>query len=416
VINAEFPEKLSFVFDRYRNKVAYGGRGSAKSWSFAKALLIRGVQEKRRVPCCREIQKSLSDSVHALLSEQIKLLGLESFYTVQENAIIGRNETLFTFHGLKHNVNSIKSLEGADDCWVEEAQTVSKKSWETLIPTIRKDGSEIWVTFNPDLETDDTYQRFVANSPPDSKVVKINYTDNPWCPAVLQAEAEHLKATNPDAYNHVWLGCCINVLDGAIFAEELRKVDAEQRVTRIPYDPTKPVHTFWDLGWGDLTSIWFVQSFPFEFRVIDYLEGSGKALKYYQSELQTRGYVYGTHYLPHDAEHGDLGTGRSIKEQMVSAGFPVAIVPRMPKVDQIEAARAVFGATWFDGQKCADGLQALRHYRYGEIEKLNTKTREPLHDWASHPSDAFMYFACSVEKLKRGKVHAPLYGGGSWSS
>jgi phage terminase large subunit len=166
---------------------------------------------------------------------------------------------------------------------------------------------------------------------------------------VLKAEAEHLKATNPDAYNHVWLGCCINVLDGAIFAEELRKVDAEQRVTRIPYDPTKPVHTFWDLGWGDLTSIWFVQSFPFEFRVIDYLEGSGKALKHYQSELQTRGYVYGTHYLPHDAEHGDLGTGRSYQRAnglgRLPGGDRASGCRKSTKSKQLERYSVLHGST-----------------------------------------------------------------------
>jgi phage terminase large subunit len=418
LVRAEFPEKLQFLFEPARNKVAYGGRGSAKSWSFAKALLIAGANERQRVPCCRETQKSLTDSVHALLTDQIKRLGLESFYEVQDNAIIGRNETLFTFHGLKHNVASIKSLEGADKCWIEEAQTVSAKSWDVLIPTIRKPQSEMWVSFNPDLETDDTYQRWVVKTPPNSIVRKVNYTDNPWCPDVLKAEADHLKATDPDKYSHVWLGNCISYLDNAIYAKELRETDAAHRITRVPYDRTVPVHTFWDLGWADRTSIWFVQVVGFEYRIIDFLEGSQNALQFYLLELQKRGYLYGTHYLPHDARAHQLGTGRTIEEQIRSAGFNVSIVPNHSIADGIAATRAIFPQCFFDGDKCADGLQALRHYRYGLIEKLGVPTREPLHDEYSHAADAFRMFGVGIKAPKQATAPKPKpashMGSGGW--
>lgn len=410
---ANFPEKLEFLFEPHRYKVAYGGRGAAKSWGFARALLIQGARRQLRILCARETQKSIADSVHQLLEDQIAELGLAGYYNVLKSSIVGITGTEFIFAGLKHNVNNIKSVEACDIVWVEEAQAVSKGSWEVLIPTIRKAGSEIWISFNPDLDTDDTYRRFVVNPPPGAKVVKINWRDNPWFPDVLRAEMEHLRETDPDAYNHVWEGCCISMLEGAIYATELRQVDKDSRIGRVPYDATKPVQTFWDLGYGDSTAIWFVQAFPFEYRLIDYLDGSQQPLQHYLRALQARPYVYGTHYLPHDAQAKSLGTGRSIEEQMRAAGLKVQIVPKLSIVDGIAAARSIFGQCWFDGEKCADGIQALRHYRYGEIEKLGVKTREPLHDWASHPADAFRYFAVGIRPPaaaappKRKSIYAP---------
>jgi phage terminase large subunit len=165
-LELDFPEKLGFLFEPHRYKILYGGRGSAKSWSVARALIAIAVQKPTRILCARELQNSISDSVIALLSDQIKAMGLESFFDVQRTAIYGLNGSEFSFVGLKHNVTSIKSFEGVDICWCEEGQAISKVSWETLIPTIRKPNSEIWVTFNPDLDTDETYKRLVVNPPP----------------------------------------------------------------------------------------------------------------------------------------------------------------------------------------------------------------------------------------------------------
>lgn len=406
-VNAQFPAKLEFLFRPARYKVAYGGRGAAKSWGFARALLIQGSQRPLRVVCARETQKSIADSVHQLLKDQIACLGLKDCYQVQKATILGPNGTQFTFAGLKHNVDNIKSLEGCDIVWVEEAQSVSKGSWEKLIPTIRKAGSEIWVSFNPDLETDDTYQRFVVRPPHDSMVVKINWRDNPWFPKVLQAEMEQLQERDPDAFNHVWEGCCVSILEGAIYANELRKVDQESRITRVPWDATRPVDTFWDLGYGDSTSIWFAQAFPFEYRLIDFLQSNQKPLAWYQKQLQERPYVYGTHHLPHDARAKTLGTGKSIEELMRASGFRTHIVPMLSVSDGINAARTIFPQCWFDGEKCADGLQALRHYRYGEIATTGVPTREPLHDENSHSADAFRYFSVGIRPPKKEAAPPP---------
>jgi len=192
---------------RARYKIFYGGRGSAKSWSFARALILLADKWTLRILCAREFQNSIADSVHKLLSDQIAALGLAARFSITQNSIKSlRTGSEFLFKGLRHNVNEVKSLEGVDITWVEEAQRVSKDSWEVLIPTIRKDGSEIWVTFNPDDEDDPTYQRFVVNQQPDSIVRKVNYDLNPYFPATLRAEMEYCKRVDYDAYLHIWEG------------------------------------------------------------------------------------------------------------------------------------------------------------------------------------------------------------------
>jgi len=397
---AQFPVKLRFLFQPKRYKIAYGGRGGTKSWGFARALLILAAQKPLRILCARETQKSITDSVHTLLKDQINNLGLSDFYNVTNHAIVGQNGSNFAFIGIRQNVGNMKSFEGCDICWVEEAQTVSKNSWEVLIPTIRREGSEIWVSFNPDLETDETYKRFVINTPPNSEVVKINWSDNPWFPEVLRQEMEHLRAKDPDSYEHVYEGMCKQTVEGAIYRQELLAADKEGRITRVPYDASKPVQTFWDLGFGDNTSIWMAQSIGFEFRLIDFLSASQQPLGFYVKTLQNNPYVYGTDYLPHDARAHELGSGRSIEEQLRALGRKVAIVPKLSVADGIAAARSVFGKCWFDGENCADGLQALRHYRYESDERLGTLKKEPLHDWASHPADAFRYFGVAIREQR----------------
>jgi len=394
----EFPTKLQSLFKPSRYNILYGGRGGAKSWGVARALLIKGLEKKIRILCTREFQKSIKDSVHKLLTDQIYSMGLESAYVVQQNAIKGRNGTEFSFEGLRHNIANIKSYEGVDYCWVEEAQTVSKSSWDILIPTIRKEESEIWVTFNPELEDDETYQRFVVNPPPDANVVKINWNDNPWFPEVLKQEKDYLREKDFDAYLNVWEGNCREVLDGAIYAAEIRKATEDDRFTNVPYDPTKPVDTFWDLGWADNTSIWFAQQVGFEYRIIDYYQNSQKPLNHYIQTLQERKYIYGNDFLPHDARAKQLGTGRSIEELMKATGRKVHIVPKLSIADGINAVRTVFSQCYFDKAKCADGLQCLRHYCYDVDPESNQFSKNPRHDWASHGADAFRYLAVSIKK------------------
>lgn len=405
----EFPEKLECLFRPGRYKVLYGGRGGAKSWGVARALLVQGAAEPLRVLCAREIQKSITDSVHRLLADQVAALGLSGFYEVQQTTIKGDNGTQFIFAGLRHNINNIKSLEGADRVWVEEAQTVSKASWEKLIPTIRKPGSQIIVSFNPELDTDETYVRFVKNTPPGAEVVKIDWRDNPWFPEELRAEMAHLRETDPDAYLTIYEGHCRQVLDGAIYAKELRAATEEGRLCRVPYDQTKPVHTFWDLGRADKTSIWFAQIVGFEFRVIDFYENSGEALAHYLKALQGKPYVYGDDWLPHDANNELLASERTIAQQMRAAGRTVRITPKAKVVDGINAARSLFPNVWFDADRCADGLNHLRRYRYDVDPDTGQFSKEPLHDDASHAADAFRYLAVALREKKAPAAMKPIF-------
>ena len=400
VHRAEFPEKLRFLFDAARYKILYGGRGGAKSWGVARALLIQAAATPLRILCAREFQNSINESVHHLLQSQIAAIGLESFYEVQNNIILGRNGSEFLFAGLRNNVTKIKSFEAIDRAWVEEAQMVSKSSWDTLIPTIRKDGSEIWVTYNPELETDETHQRFVINPPAGAVTVKINWNDNPWFPQTLLREKDDLKARDPDAYQNIWEGHCRVTLDGAVYARELRQAQEEGRIRSVPYDAAKPVHTFFDLGWADNTSIWFAQTVGGELRLIDYYSNNQMPIQHYITVLQDKGYLYGADWLPHDARAKTLATGRSVEEIMLAAGRKVRIVPNLSISDGINAARTIFNRCYFDEAKCAEGLQSLRHYRFDVDPGTNQLSGRPLHDHHSHAADAFRYFAVSTEDDK----------------
>lgn len=403
----EFPEKLAFLFEPSRYKILFGGRGGSKSWGIARALLIMGAQKPIRVLCGREFQLSIADSVHRLLCDQITTLGLQDHYDIEKARIYGKNGTEFSFAGLRHNIDNIKSLEGTDVVWVEEAATVSKNTWTKLIPTIRKEGSEIWVSFNPELDQDETYLRFVTNPPPNAVVVKMNHSDNPFFPKVLRAEMEHMRETDPDTFLTVWEGHCRQTLDGAIYAREVRAATEEGRITKVPYDRSKPVHTFWDLGRSDHTSIWFTQIVGFEFRCLAYYQNRGYGLDHYIKELQRRAYVYGDCWLPHDAENELLASQRTISQQMREAGYTVRITPKIKVADGINAARMIFPNTWFDAEECADGLNCLRRYRY-DVDDNGQFSRNPLHDEASDGADAFRYMAVALRERKAPKITIPL--------
>lgn len=401
-VNAEFPEKLACLFKPNRYKVLYGGRGGAKSWGIARALLIMASNKPLRILCARELQMSIRDSVHKLLSDQIAALQLSGFYEIQNSSIKGLNGSEFSFAGLRSNVAQIKSYEGVDICWVEEAQTVSKGSWNVLIPTIRKDGSEIWVSFNPELEEDETYQRFVLHPPAGAVVEKINWSDNPWFPEVLRAEMEALKTRDYSSYLTVWEGLCRKSIDGAVFGNELAVAELEGRITNVPYDPSKPVHRIWDLGWADNVAIWYLQFVGTETRLIRYQEDNQKTISYYLAEGQKWGYVYDTDWLPHDAQNKTLAAnGRSIEEIVRATGAKTRVIPRTAVVDSINAARTIFGNCWFDRENTADGLQCLRHYQYEVDKDTGMFSKSPLHNWASHGADAFRMIGLMVQEPRK---------------
>jgi phage terminase large subunit len=419
VSNAQFPVKLACLFDppKSRYRVLYGGRGGAKSWGVARALLIKAAKEPLRILCAREFMTSMRDSVHKLLSDQIVDLNLQSFFEITQASIRGKNGSEFSFVGLKNNVANVKSYEGVDICWVEEAQTVTRLSWNVLIPTIRKPDSEIWITFNPELETDETYQRFVVYKPDNAVVTKVNWNDNPWFPDTLKLEMESLKARDPEAHRTVWEGFCRQTVDGAIFAKEVQLAELENRITRVPYDATKPVHAVFDLGWADATAIWFVQFIGMETRLIRYIEDNQQTISHYLAEMQKFGYVYDTLWLPHDAQNKTLAAnGRSIEEIVRAAGYKTRIIDKTPVVDSINAARTIFRSCYFDRENCYDGLQCLRHYRYEVDPDTKQFSRNPLHDQYSHGADAFRYIGLMINEPKERKKPKPMPMYGSANS
>ena len=252
--NVELPEKLLFFLSKKaRYKIAYGGRGSGKSWAAARCLIVLAIQSKIRVLCTRQLQTSIANSVHKLLSDSIQELGLSDNFEITRDQIRCKNGSEFFFKGIQNNINEIKSIEGINYCWVEEAQSVSENSWEVLIPTIRKENSEIWVTFNPDREEDATYQRFVINPPPDTISQLVNYSENPWFPDVLRKEMEYCKEVDYGKYEHIWLGKTVIDTDAQIYHGKFELKEFETPDDAVFYygadwgfanDPTAVVRCF----------------------------------------------------------------------------------------------------------------------------------------------------------------------------
>lgn len=397
------PKAFKFLLKPKRYKAAYGGRGSGKSHSIVRILLAIGMNKPIRVICAREIQKSIKDSVHQLLADVIRSNpSLNAFYEIQETVIKGKNGTEFKFRGLKHNTSDLKSLEGADICWIEEAENVSDNSYEILIPTIRKEGSEIWASFNVRNITDPTYRRFITDAGDDTIAVKVSWRDNPYFPSVLKKEMEKLKATDEAAYLHVWEGEPDTRRSGAVYAKQLAKAREEGRITKVPYDPASEVFTAWDLGFGDATAIFWLQFVGRELRWIDYYENNGEQLDHYTKIIKEKPYNYMKlgHFLPHDGGHGNI-RGDSVSKQLFAMGVSNQVLQRENDINPgIELLRQTISYSVFDEHKCRDGLHALTQYAYEWDEDKAVFKGKPKHDWTSHAASAARYAAIAASKIK----------------
>lgn len=240
-VKFQMAEPFEPLFQPARYKVFYGGRGSGKSWAYAQALILMAMQKPLRVLCARELQVSIADSVHKLLADTIDRMGLSSRFEITRQAIRSVTGTEFIFKGLRHNATEIKSLEGVDYCWVEEGQSVSKESWDLLIPTIRKQGSEIWISFNPGRPDDETYKRFVLDPPDDAIVVKVGYQDNPWFPDTLRREMEYCRRVSPDDFRHIWDGEPSVLTEAQVF---------KGRYVVEPFETPEGARFFFGADWG----------------------------------------------------------------------------------------------------------------------------------------------------------------------
>lgn len=215
-VSVDIPEAFQFLLEPHRYKSAYGGRGRGASWSFARVLSTLASYQKKRILCTREYQNSIKDSVYKVLCDQIELLGLTPYYNINKTEIFSKIGSEFIFKGLQHPLE-IKSIEGIDVVWLEEAQNVSEESWRFLIPTIRKDNSEIWLSWNTGEEKDPTYQRFVINKPPDCVSKLLTFKDNPFFPETLRKEMEHCRRVDRDAYLHIWEGQPLRQSEALVF-------------------------------------------------------------------------------------------------------------------------------------------------------------------------------------------------------
>jgi phage terminase large subunit len=415
-----FPEKASFLWYPSRYKVLYGGRGGSKSWDFARALLMLGIYRKLFIVCGREIQKSIKESVHKLLADQILELGFSSAYEVKEREIVGNNGTRFTFVGVRNNVAAIKSMEAIDIFAMFEATFVSKSSWDIVLPTVRRDppggpfglGSEIWIEFNPELVTDETYQRWVVNPPPETVAVEINWRDNPWFPEVLHQQKEALKKSDYESYLTVWEGKTRQTVAGAIYEKEMAAAKLDGRISPfIKVNRAKPVHLSFDLGRADMTSIWFWQQIGTQHHAVDFYENCNYGIDHYLEAIQSRRYVIGQIYLPHDAAHHHQSAQKSILTQIREA-FPgdgrVKVSDPINPVTGINAVRQLFSRVSFSEDKCDVGLNALGHYRFKVDPDTGQRSKEPLHDWASHAADAFECYAMGLREESKETKAPPL--------
>lgn len=410
VSRVQIPVAFKELFEAFRYKVFWGGRGPGKSWAYADALLISMLEQPLRTLCARELQVSIADSVHRLICDRIQALGLDEFWHITNTSIRSTiNDSEFLFKGLRHNATEIKSLEGIDRVWVEEAEKVSDASWEVLIPTIRKKGSEIWISFNAKNPTDATYRRFILEGREDSIVKKVSWRDNPFFPEVLEKERLALQKYDPEAYAHIWEGEFDTRYSGAVYAKwiaALYEKDPPQINDLVQHDPEFPVYTSWDLGYDDSTAIWFCQLGYGELFWIDYYENNGEGIGHYcdvlKGELKgfdgiidpehvhRKNYQYADHYVPHDAANKVMAAGgKSIMEQALrDHGVRMTVIPATSQMNSIEALRKTLPKSWFSKTRCAVGIDALMQYAFQYDEKLGTFKSIPIHNFASHGCDA----------------------------
>ena len=394
-----------------RYKGAWGGRGSGKSHFFASLMVEEHLANPgMRSVCIREVQKSLKESAKRLLESKIEDFGLrerDGFRVLTDRIDTPGGGTII-FQGMQdHTAESIKSLEGFNRAWVEEAQTLSATSLRLLRPTIRAPGSELWFSWNPRLKNDPVDAMLRGpEKPSNSVVIRANWNDNPWLPDELEQERQDCLRATPDQYDHIWDGGYIAVADGAYFAKQMVAARNEGRLCRVAADPLMTLRAVWDIGGtgakADATAIWIVQYIGKEIRFLDYYEAVGQPLAAHVHWLRSNGYENALCILPHDGAAHDKVHQTTYEGALRQAGFAVEVVPNQGSgaaMQRIETARRLFPQMWFDAEKCSGGIDAISWYHEKRDEKRNIGLG-PNHDWSSHAADAFGLVAVSYREPK----------------
>lgn len=409
------------LIDPARYKGAWGGRGSGKSQFFADLLIATAVRNPGfRGLCCREVQKSLKESAKRLLELKIQAHKVGHLFEVQETQIKTPGGGLIAFAGLQdHTSESIKSYEGFDVAWVEEAQTVSERSLNLLRPTIRAPGSELWFSWNPRFKTDAVDRMLRGEElPTNAVVVKSNWSDNKWFPDELEQERQDCLRQQPEQYAHIWEGDYVTVSEGAYFARDLAKAREEKRIGELAADPLMQYRAYWDIGVSDATSIWIAQFTGQSIKVLDYYEAVRQPLGTHLEWLRANGYGSAVCVLPHDGAKADAFSAVRFEDHIRAAGFEVRTVANQGKgaaMKRVETARRLFPRIWFNKDKCAGGLDALGWYHEKRDEARGIGLG-PEHDWSSHAADAFGLLCVDYEEPIMARKASPRshVGAGGW--
>jgi phage terminase large subunit len=407
-----------------RYKGAWGGRGSGKSHFFA-GLLVEDclafpgeTGEGLRGVCIREVQKDLAQSSKALIEAKLRDFGLGEAqgFRVFRDVIQTPRDGLLIFKGMQdYTAESIKSLEGFDRAWWEEAQSATAHSLSLLRPTIRKPGSQLWFSWNARRKTDPVDVMLRGEElPTGATVVKANWRDNPWFTPELEQERLDCLRMQPDQYDHIWEGGYISVSEGAYFAKGLAECRAQGRIGVVPRDPLMATRAYWDIGGtgakADACAIWIVQFRGMEVRVLDYYEAVGQPLEAHVHWLRANGYERAQCVLPHDGASNDKVFQVSYESALRSAGFDVRVVPNMgagAAMIRIEAVRRVLPAVHFNEATTEAGRDALGWYHEKKDDKRGIGLG-PDHDWSSHAADAFGLMAVDFQSQPQSAHSAPL--------
>jgi phage terminase large subunit len=395
----KMPEWCRVLFEPHWRYISVrGGRGSGKTKNFARALVMRSTVERLRVLCTREVQLSIRESVYATIVNEIRELGLESQFEILSNEIRSKKGGSFIFRGLAaETIDSIKSLADIDIAWVEEAQAVSRKSFEMLFPTIRAAGSQIWLSWNPELETDPVYELVVKQGLPKCANLFVNFDQNPWFPEVLRLEEQHMLAHDPIKHRHVWLGEPLPAVEGAIYFQEIMQMTTAGRIRPMTFDHQLQKYAIFDLGFNDAMTCGIAQRTKDDVRVLDYIENNRVPISWFDSELRARGYEDAIVVFPHDGRHKSLQTGLSPQEIMTMYGWQVEIVDNIAKENGIRICRELMAVMYIDEFKCAELIEHLKRY-------ARNKHGHPVHDEHSHGSDMLRYLSVHANIMQTGII------------